>query len=92
MEAKALLCHASRWRRWSAWPSNFSPIDPIKALYWSAVINGVIAVPIMAVMMLIGGAPRRSWVVHGHRRFRGVGWVSTVVMAVAVIAMLATSF
>src|SRR6202008_227032 len=28
---------------------NFSPVDPIKALFWSAVINGVIAVPIMAV-------------------------------------------
>ncbi|MEP6657393.1 MAG: divalent metal cation transporter, partial [Betaproteobacteria bacterium] len=33
---------------------NFTSIDPIKALFWSAVINGVIAVPIMAVMMLLG--------------------------------------
>jgi Mn2+/Fe2+ NRAMP family transporter len=31
---------------------NFSPIDPIRALLWSAVINGVVAVPITAVMML----------------------------------------
>ncbi len=43
---------------------NFLPIDPIKALFWSAVINGVVAVPIMAIMMLIatrhrvmGGVP-----------------------------------
>ena len=34
------------------------PIDPIKALYWSAVVNGVIAVPIMVVMMLISTNPR----------------------------------
>ncbi len=32
---------------------NFLPIDPIKALFWSAVINGVVAVPIMVIMMLI---------------------------------------
>ena len=32
---------------------NFSPINPIKALYWSAVINGVVAVPVMVMMMLI---------------------------------------
>ena len=31
----------------------FSPLDPIKALFWSAVINGVVAVPVMAMMMLI---------------------------------------
>ena len=33
---------------------DWSPIDPIKALFWSAVINGVIAVPIMAAMMVVG--------------------------------------
>ena len=38
---------------------NFTPIDPIKALFWSAVINGVIAVPIMAVMMYLGCAAQR---------------------------------
>jgi Mn2+/Fe2+ NRAMP family transporter len=33
---------------------NFAPVNPIKALFWSAVINGVVAVPVMAVMMLMG--------------------------------------
>lgn len=33
---------------------NLTPLDPIKALYWSAVINGVTAVPLMIVMMLMG--------------------------------------
>lgn len=32
---------------------NFSPIDPIKALYWSAVLNGVVAVPLMVTMMFM---------------------------------------
>src|ERR1700736_6554649 len=37
---------------------NFSPINPIKALYWSAVINGVVAVPVMAIMMLMAVNPK----------------------------------
>jgi Mn2+/Fe2+ NRAMP family transporter len=32
---------------------NFTPLDPIKALYWSAVINGVLAPPVMVLMMLL---------------------------------------
>ncbi len=69
---------------------NFSPVDPIKALFWSAVINGVIAVPIMAVMMLM--AVRQD--IMGQfvitRRLKFLGWLATAVMAVAVIAMFAT--
>jgi hypothetical protein len=34
---------------------NFSPLNPIKALYWSAVINGVVAVPVMIAMMHMTG-------------------------------------
>ena len=37
---------------------NFSPINPIKALFWSAVINGVVAVPVMAIMMLMSSSER----------------------------------
>jgi Mn2+/Fe2+ NRAMP family transporter len=37
---------------------NFTPIDPIKALYWSAVINGVVAVPVMVILMLMTAEPR----------------------------------
>jgi NRAMP (natural resistance-associated macrophage protein)-like metal ion transporter len=68
---------------------NFSPIDPIKALFWSAVINGVIAVPIMVIMMLM--AARRD--IMGQfvvtRRLRFLGWLATGVMALAVFAMFA---
>ena len=70
---------------------NFTPIDPIRALYWSAVINGVVAVPVMAIMMWLAAAPKvlGEFVVTGW--VKSLGWVATAVMVVAVIAMLATS-
>ena len=69
---------------------NFTPLDPIKALFWSAVINGVIAVPIMVIVMLLSANTRvmGSFVVKG--RLRALGWLATAVMAVAVIVMFAT--
>jgi Mn2+/Fe2+ NRAMP family transporter len=65
-----------------------SPIDPIQALYWSAVINGVVAAPVMVVMMRIT-ANRR---VMGQFTIRGalrwLGWVSTAAMTLCVVAMI----
>jgi Mn2+/Fe2+ NRAMP family transporter len=69
---------------------NFTPIDPIKALFWSAVINGVIAVPIMAVMMLMAARPDVMSVFTVKRRLKVLGWLATCVMAGSVIAMFAT--
>ena len=68
----------------------FTAIDPIKALFWSAVINGVIAVPIMAVMMLMAGSRAVMGDFMVSRQLRWAGWASTALMALAVIAMLAT--
>ena len=68
----------------------FLPIDPIKALYWSAVINGVIAVPIMAVMMLMVSNVKIMGQFAARARLRRVGWAATVVMAIAVAAMFLT--
>jgi Mn2+/Fe2+ NRAMP family transporter len=69
---------------------DFSHVDPIKALIWSAIVNGVVAVPIMVIMMLL--AVKRD--VMGpfvvKRRLLVLGWLSTGVMAAAVIAMFAT--
>jgi Mn2+/Fe2+ NRAMP family transporter len=55
------------------------------------VINGVVAVPVMAIMMWLAGAPKvmGDFVITGWTK--GLGWVATAVMAVAVGAMLATS-
>jgi NRAMP (natural resistance-associated macrophage protein)-like metal ion transporter len=70
---------------------NFTSLDPVRALVWSAEINGIIAVPIMAVMMLL--ASRRD--VMGEfvirPRLRRLGWAATAVMAITVAAMIGTS-
>ena len=66
----------------------FMPTDPVKELFWSAVLNGVIAVPIMAVMMLLAC---RHEVMGTHvigPRLRWLGWIATGVMAGTVFAML----
>jgi NRAMP (natural resistance-associated macrophage protein)-like metal ion transporter len=65
----------------------FSPIDPIKALYWSAVVNGVISVPIMAAMMVVATSRRRMGAFVATPGQRIFGWAATVIMAVAVTAM-----
>jgi len=68
----------------------FSPIDPIKALFWSAVINGVISVPIIFVMMLLAGSPAVMGEFASSPRLKFAGWLATAVMAAAVCAMLVT--
>ena len=69
---------------------NFSPLDPVKALFWSAVVNGVVAVPVMAITMML--ASRRA--VMGEFLLRPllktVGWIATVVMLLAAVGMFAT--
>ena len=67
---------------------NFAPVDPIKALFWSAVINGVVAVPVMLVMMLLAARPdiMGPFVVRGALKF--FGWLATALMAAVVVAMI----
>jgi Mn2+/Fe2+ NRAMP family transporter len=69
----------------------FSPLDPIKALFWSAVINGLVAVPVMAMMMFISSNKKimGSFLVQGV--LRSVGWGATGIMAAAAIVMIATA-
>jgi Mn2+/Fe2+ NRAMP family transporter len=69
---------------------DFTPIDPIKALFWSAVINGVIAVPIMLVMMLMADDPKVMGPLTVTRRLKMLGWLATWSMAAAVVAMFVT--
>jgi NRAMP (natural resistance-associated macrophage protein)-like metal ion transporter len=71
---------------------NMTPIDPIKALYWSAVINGIVAVPIMVVMMLMASQERIMGEQTIGRGLTIFGWLATAVMAVTAVAMIATSF
>ena len=69
---------------------DFTPIDPIQALFWSAVINGVIAVPIMIVMMLLADDARVMGAFTVTRRLKVLGWLATWTMAAAVVAMFVT--
>ena len=70
---------------------SLTPAGAVKELFWAAVLNGIIAVPIMAVMMLLAG--RRELmgdhIVDGKLRL--LGWFATLVMAGAVVGMLLTA-
>ena len=68
----------------------FTAIDPIKALYWSAVINGVISVPIMILMLLMASRAEIMGKFTLNPALKLMGWLCAVVMAVAVIAMFWT--
>jgi len=67
---------------------DYSGLDPIKALYWSAVINGVIAVPMMAAMMFVAGHRGKMGRFRVGLALGGLGWLSTAVMAAAAITMV----
>ena len=69
---------------------NYSPIDPIKALFWSAVINGVVAVPVMAMMMLLASRESVMGEFKLHPGLKIMGWLSTAVMAAAAVGLFAT--
>jgi NRAMP (natural resistance-associated macrophage protein)-like metal ion transporter len=69
---------------------NFSPIDPIKALFWSAVINGVVAVPVMALMMHLSSHRPAMGDFKLHSGLKVVGWLATAVMAAAAVGLFAT--
>jgi Mn2+/Fe2+ NRAMP family transporter len=69
---------------------NFTPLNPIKALYWSAVINGVLAPPVMVLLMLLV----RKEQVMGKLIVGGwlywTGWIATVAMALSIVGMAAS--
>ena len=67
-----------------------SPIDPIRLLFWAAVINGVVAVPVMVVMMTLVSSRTVMGEVVAGPLLRIGGWTATLVMAAVVTAMLAT--
>ncbi|MDP4757191.1 MAG: divalent metal cation transporter [Sphingorhabdus sp.] len=65
-------------------------IDPARALYWAAVVNGVLAAPLMVMMMLIVRNPRAMGRLTLGLRATITGWIATAVMAVATIVFFAT--
>jgi NRAMP (natural resistance-associated macrophage protein)-like metal ion transporter len=69
---------------------NFVDLDPIKALFWSAVLNGIVAVPLMVVMMIMTMRPQVMGDFTLPRPLWVMGWLSTAVMAVTVVIMFVT--
>jgi Mn2+/Fe2+ NRAMP family transporter len=69
---------------------NFLPVDPMRALYWSAVINGVMVAPIIVVMMNLATS-RRVMARFTLSPWLGViGWLTAIVMAFCVLGLIAT--
>ncbi|HZQ01979.1 MAG TPA: divalent metal cation transporter [Reyranella sp.] len=69
---------------------DFVGLDPIKALLWSAVVNGVIVVPVMVAMMIVGSRSDLMGAFPASRGQRIGGWLTTAMMTVAAVAMFAT--
>jgi NRAMP (natural resistance-associated macrophage protein)-like metal ion transporter len=68
----------------------FTSLDPIRALFWSAVINGVVAVPIMIVMMLMATSKKVMGNFTLSRWLRALGWIATGVMVLAAVGLFLT--
>ena len=69
---------------------NYVGMDPARALYWAAVVNGVLAAPLMAVMMLIVRNPRAMGRLKLGRTATILGWAATAAMAAATIVFFVT--
>jgi NRAMP (natural resistance-associated macrophage protein)-like metal ion transporter len=69
-----------------------TPLDPIRMLFWSAVVNGIVAVPLMVGMMIVVGNYKIMSKFAASRALMVGGWGATALMAVVVAAMLLTSF
>jgi len=69
----------------------FTGIDAIHMLVWSAVLNGIVAVPIMAMMMVIVANRGLMGRFRASSRLIVLGWIGTGVMAMAVIALFWSS-
>jgi Mn2+/Fe2+ NRAMP family transporter len=69
---------------------NVTAIDPIKALFWSAVLNSVVAVPVMAMMMHLSSHRAAMGDFALPPLLRATGWAATAVMAAAAVGMFVT--
>ena len=66
----------------------FLPINPIQLLVWTAVINGIVAVPIMAMMMLIVTNDNAMGRFRARPSLAWAGWSATALMGIAVVGLL----
>jgi NRAMP (natural resistance-associated macrophage protein)-like metal ion transporter len=69
---------------------NFTRLDPIKALVWAAIINGITAAPVMCFMMLLASRRKVMGKLTVPFYLKTLGWLATAIMAVAAVGMLLT--
>ena len=69
----------------------YSPINPMKALFWSAVINGVVAVPLMVVLILLASKKSVMGAFTASRSLIILGWIATAIMGAAAVWMMVPS-
>ena len=69
----------------------FTSLDPIKMLVWSAVLNGIVSVPVMAMMMVLITSPSVMGRFRAHRWLAWVGWSATALMGFIVTALMLAS-
>lgn len=65
----------------------YSPINPMKALFWSAVINGLVAVPLMVAILILASKSSVMGSYVASKLTLGLGWFATVLMALAAVVM-----
>ena len=69
---------------------NFIGINPIKALFWTAVINGILAPPLLVLIMLVANNKKVMGTRANGRAVNALGWVATVAMTLAAMGLFAT--
>ena len=70
---------------------NFTKLDPIKALVWAAIINGITAVPVICFMMLLASQPKVMGKLTLPFYLKALGWLATAIMGLAAAGMLVTT-
>lgn len=69
---------------------NFIGLDPIRALFWAAVLNGIVAAPVMAVLMLMASDPRVMGKFTVSTSLKLIGWFATGAMLLIAVGVFAT--
>jgi NRAMP (natural resistance-associated macrophage protein)-like metal ion transporter len=69
---------------------NFSGLDPIRALFWAAALNGMVSVPLMVVTMLMCANPKIMGKFAVSKPLKTIGWIATAVMLLASVGFFAT--
>ncbi len=71
--------------------ANVLSLNPVTALVWAAVINGIVAVPVMGLLVLMGSSVRIMGQFRISRPWRAIGWLATLLMAAAAVAFIAAT-